>query len=114
MKKLLLPLIAIPAGVAIFAAQTAPAGNADIGKRAFMEKNCYYCHGTTGQGGRDGARITNTQLNPDGFIRYVRKPAGAMPAYTEKLISDQELRDIVAYLKSLPAAKTPKEIPILN
>jgi len=37
-----------------------------------------------------------------------------MPAYTEKLISDQELRDVLAYLKSLPAAKAPKDIPLLN
>jgi len=104
-------LIVLPA---VLLAQTAPAGNADNGKRLFMEKNCYYCHGTTGQGGRDGARLTNTALNADGLIRYVRKPAGAMPAYTEKLISDQELRDVHAYLKSLPAAKAPKDIPLLN
>ena len=114
MKRLLLiGLIAFPL---LAAAQTAPptAGNADRGKRLFQEKNCYYCHGTTGQGSRDGARITNTILNAEGLIRYVRKPAGAMPAYTEKLISDQELQDIVAYLKSLPAAKAPKDIPLLN
>lgn len=106
-------LISVPV---IVAAQTAPntAGNATNGKRIFMEKNCYYCHGTTGQGGRDGARLTNTALNADGLIRYVRKPAGAMPAYTEKLISDQELRDVLAYLKSLPVAKSPKDIPLLN
>lgn len=111
MRKLLLTtLIALPV---ILAAQTAPAGNAENGKRLFMQKNCYYCHGTVGQGGRDGARLTATSLNADGLIRYVRKPAGAMPAYTEKLISDQELRDIHAYLKSMPASN-PKDIPLLN
>jgi mono/diheme cytochrome c family protein len=112
MKKLVLAaLIALPA---IIIAQTAPAGNVDAGKRLYMDKNCYYCHGTAGQGGRDGARIAATALNADGLIRYVRKPAGAMPAYTEKLITDQDLRDIHAYLKSLPAAKAPKDIPLLN
>src|SRR5262247_4052512 len=115
MRKLLVAgLIAFPM---ILAAQTPPSnggGNATNGKRLFQEKNCYYCHGTTGQGSRDGARLTNTALNADGLIRYVRKPAGAMPAYTEKLISDQELRDVHAYLKSLPAAKAPKDIPLLN
>lgn len=111
MKKLLLTaLIALPA---VIAAQT-PAGNVDSGKRLYMEKNCYYCHGTAGQGGRDGARLAATALNADGLIRYVRRPAGAMPAYTEKLISDQELQDVLAYLKSLPAAKAPKDIPLLN
>jgi len=115
MKKLLLTAIVVLPVIA--AAQTAPAntaGNATNGKRLFMEKNCYYCHGTAGQGGRDGARLAATGLNADGLIRYVRKPAGAMPAYTEKLISDQELRDVLAYLKSLPAAKAPKDIPLLN
>jgi mono/diheme cytochrome c family protein len=108
---LLLPILMAPM---MLAGQNTPAGNADNGKRLFMEKNCYYCHGTTGQGSRDGARITNTALNLDGLIRYVRKPAGAMPAYTDKVISDQELRDIIAYLKSLPAAKAPKDIPLLD
>jgi mono/diheme cytochrome c family protein len=108
---LLLVLIAAPV---IAAPQTAPAGNAEKGKQLFMKQNCYYCHGTAGQGGRDGARIAQTSLNLQGVIRYVRKPAGAMPAFTEKILSDQELTDIYAYLKALPAAKQPKDIPLLD
>ena len=108
---LLLVLIAAPV---IAAPQTAPAGNAEKGKQLFMKQNCYYCHGTAGQGGRDGARIAQTSLNLQGVIRYVRKPAGAMPAFTEKILSDEELTDIYAYLKSLPAAKQPKDIPLLD
>ena len=107
----LLVLIAVPV---LAAPQTAPAGNAEKGKQLFMKQNCYYCHGTAGQGGRDGARIAQTSLNLQGVIRYVRKPAGAMPAFTEKILSDQELTDIYAYLKSLPAAKQPKDIPLLD
>jgi len=98
----------------IAAAQSAPAGNAENGKRIFMKQNCYYCHGTSGQGGRDGARIAQTALNLQGVIRYVRKPTGGMPAFTEKILSDQELTDVYAYLKSLPAAKAPKDIPLLE
>src|SRR6266481_4782470 len=78
-------------------------GNAETGKKLFLKQNCYYCHGTTGQGGRDGARIAQTPLNLQGVIRYVRRPAGGMPAFTEKILTDQELTDIYAYLKSLPA-----------
>ena len=112
MKRILLTaLIALPV---IAAAQTAPAGNAEKGKQVFMKENCYYCHGTVGQGSRDGARLYNTALNADGLIRYVRKPVGAMPAYTEKILSDQDLRDVYAYLKSLPAPKAPKDIPLLE
>jgi mono/diheme cytochrome c family protein len=94
--------------------QSSNAGNAENGKRLFMKQNCYYCHGTIGQGGRDGARIAQTALNLQGVIRYVRKPTGGMPAFTEKILSDQELTDIYAYLKSLPAAKQAKDIPLLE
>src|SRR5215471_1581211 len=44
-------------------------GNAENGKRLFMKKNCYYCHGTAGQGGRDGARIAQTSLAVPALIR---------------------------------------------
>ena len=112
MKKMfLLLLLALP-GVA--AAQAPAAGNADNGKRLFLKQNCYYCHGTAGQGSRDGARVAQTALNLQGVMRYVRKPLGAMPAYTEKILTDQELTDIYAYLKSLPAAKAPKDIKLLD
>jgi mono/diheme cytochrome c family protein len=103
---LLLPLFAL--------AQSSPSGNADNGKRLFLRDGCWECHGYAGQGGRDGARIGATSLTLQGVIRYVRKPTGAMPAFTDKLISDQELTDIYAYLKSLPPVKAAKDVPLLN
>ena len=111
-KILLAVLIAAPVLAAGQAA--APAGNVENGKRVFMKQNCYYCHGTMGQGSRDGARIAQPALNLQGLTRYVRKPTGGMPAFTEKILTDQELTDIYAYLKSLPAAKAPKDIPLLD
>jgi mono/diheme cytochrome c family protein len=89
-------------------------GNAEEGKRLFMKHNCYFCHGTSGQGGRDGARIAQTALNLQGLMRYVRRPTGSMPAFTEKILSDRELTDIYLYLKSVPPAKAPKDIPLLE
>lgn len=89
-------------------------GNTENGKKLFTRFDCYWCHGTAGQGGRDGARIAATALNTQAFIRYVRGPAGAMPAFTEKVISNQELTDIWTYLRSFPAAKAAKDIPLLN
>ena len=106
-------LLAVPS-LAVGQAPTPAAGDVENGKRLFTKQNCYYCHGTEGQGGRDGARIAQIGLNAQGLIRYVRKPAGAMPAFSEKMISDQELTDIYAYLKSLPKAKAPNDIPLLN
>jgi len=96
------------------AAQSASSGNADSGKRLFLRDGCWECHGFAGQGGRDGARIGATSLTLQGVIRYVRRPTGSMPAFTDKLISDQELTDIYAYLKSLPPVKAAKDVPLLN
>lgn len=98
----------------LLSGQTPAAGNSENGKRLFLRDGCYECHGYAGQGSRDGARIGPPVLNVQGLIRYVRRPAGAMPAFTEKVITDQELTDIYAYLKSIPPPKAAKDIPLLN
>jgi mono/diheme cytochrome c family protein len=90
------------------------AGDAAKGKSLFLKDGCYECHGTVGQGTKDGARIGPPVLNAQGLIRYVRRPAGAMPAFTEKVITDAELTDIYAYLKAIPAPKAVKDIPLLE
>jgi ubiquinol-cytochrome c reductase cytochrome c subunit len=93
--------------------QTAP-GDAAKGKALFLKDGCYECHGYVGQGSKDGARIGPPLLNVQGLIRYVRRPAGAMPAFTEKVVTDAELTDIYAYLKSIPAPMAVKDIPLLD
>jgi cytochrome c553 len=110
-------LIAVTIGVASAQtpAPTVPAGNAANGKTLFVKETCYYCHGTVGQGaGPTGARIGPPTRALAGFIRYVRRPSGSMPAITEKVVSDQELTDIYAFLRTIPAPKNPKEIPLLD
>ncbi|MGP0072081.1 MAG: c-type cytochrome [Bryobacteraceae bacterium] len=103
---------------ALLAAALLPAmgqtGNSANGQKLFVRDGCYECHGYAGQGGFAGARIAVIGLNAQGLVRYVRAPAGQMPAYTAKVISDQELTDIWAYLQSLPKAKPAKDIPLLN
>ena len=89
-------------------------GNAENGKRLFLRDGCWECHGYAGQGSRDGARIASTALTAQALIRYVRRPAGAMPAYIDKVITDQELTDIWAYLKTLPGPRPVKDIPLLS
>ena len=110
MKSIAISLSLFLAG--LLAAQSA--GNADNGKRLFLRDGCWECHGYAGQGGRDGARIAQTGLTGNQFTRYVRKPTGGMPAFTEKILTDEQLADIYAYLKSLPAAKPPAEIAMLE
>jgi mono/diheme cytochrome c family protein len=98
----------------VAASQPAPAGNATNGKRLFERDGCYQCHGYAGQGGRDGARLAATSMTVPAFVRYLRRPFGAMPAYTDKVLSDAEASDVFAYLKSLPSAKAAKDIPLLS
>ena len=101
--------------LAAVAESQAPAtGNAANGKRLFETDGCYQCHGYAAQGGRDGPRLTATALNAQALIRYVRRPSGAMPAFTEKVLSEQDLTDIHAYLKAFPAAKAVQDIPLLD
>jgi mono/diheme cytochrome c family protein len=98
----------------LLVAGIASAQSADNGKKLFSSKGCWECHGYAGQGSRDGAKLAATVLNEQGFIRYVRKPSGAMPAFVEKILPDPELRDIYSYVKTLPAPKAVKDVPLLN
>jgi mono/diheme cytochrome c family protein len=94
--------------------QAAPIGNAETGKRLYEKQTCFFCHGTAGQGGNDGARIAVVARNLQSFTRYVRQPSGRMPAFTDKILSDQDVADIFAYVRSLPQAKAVKDIPLLE
>ena len=93
----------------------APAGNAENGKRIFNENGCYECHGREGQGSNmTGPRIAPDPVPFDVLTRYVRKPTGEMPPYTAKVVSDQELADIYAFLQSRPHPPAAKDNPLLK
>ena len=98
-----------------FAAQAAPQGDAAKGKANFDRVGCYQCHGFRGQGGREGKRIADpVPLAWPAFQAWVRTTSGDMPPYTPKVLSDQELIDIYAYLQSVPKAPDYKSIPLLS
>ena len=110
-------LLLIPAGRAQQSpTATPPAGNVQNGKKNFTADGCYECHGLQGQGATQtgGARIGPPILSLESFMSYVRHPANQMPPYTSKAISDQDLTDIYAYLKSIPLPPKGKDIPLLN
>ncbi|MBZ5612311.1 MAG: cytochrome c [Acidobacteriia bacterium] len=95
-------------------AGAAPSGNAQNGKKLFVRDGCYQCHGLQGQGGAAGPRIGPRPIAFAAFTMYVRQPSGQMPPYTSKVVSDQELADIHAFLASLPQPPPVKSIPALN
>ena len=90
-----------------------PAGNAENGKRIFNKIGCYECHGREGQGSTmSGPRIAPDPVPFDVLTRYVRKPAGEMPPFTAKVVSDQELADIYAFLQSRAHPPAAKSVPL--
>ena len=109
-------LVGIPDARAQQSSDTPPAGNAQNGKKLFISDGCYECHGRQGQGAAQtgAARIGPPQLSFEGFQSYVRNPKANMPPYTSKVIPDQDLNDIYAYLKSIPMPPKGKDIPLLN
>lgn len=89
-------------------------GNVESGKQLMVKHGCYQCHGYLGQGSNAGAKLAPKPMPLAGFTAYVRKPGGVMPPVTAKVVSDQDLADIHAYLSSIPPAPDPKSIPLLN
>ena len=89
-----------------------PAGNARNGKDLYLRYSCYACHGYDGHGGA-GARLVPMRMNAPGFTAYVHNPR-QMPPYTSKVLSDAQLTDMWAYIKSLPESPAPKNIPLLT
>jgi ubiquinol-cytochrome c reductase cytochrome c subunit len=92
---------------------SAVAQDAGNGKALYLKNGCYECHGTVGQGGT-GPKLAPKPLPAAGLTAYVRKPAGQMPPYTAKIMSDAELADVRAYLASIPEPPAAKSIPALN
>lgn len=100
--------------IAWAAAQSPSAGNPENGKRQFVKLGCYTCHGYQGQGGGAGAKLAPKPISAAALIAYVRHPAGSMPPFTKKVVSDEDLIDIHAYLASVPAPPPAKDIPLLQ
>jgi mono/diheme cytochrome c family protein len=108
MKRLLLLSIVI----AISAIAQSPSGDAKHGKELFLSYSCYSCHSFDGHGGA-GAWLVPMPLNQAAFTVFVRN-AGRMPSYSSKVLSDVQLGDIYAYIKSLPTSPDAKNIPLIQ
>ena len=109
----------LSAGVATHApsrAQTPvapPAGNAERGKTLYQKTGCYQCHSNEAQGGTAGPRIGPNPVPFARFVAYVRAPRGEMPPYTAKVMSEQDLADVYAFLEARPKPPPLASIPLL-
>jgi len=91
----------------------APTGDAKSGKVLFETTlRCYACHGFDGQTG--SPRLVPMARSEDIFLAYVRKPATpGMPSFAAT--SEQDLRNVYAYIRSIPqAAPPPESLPLLK
>jgi mono/diheme cytochrome c family protein len=96
------------------APNAAPAGNVENGKKLFSNHACFQCHGYVAQGGQAGARLTQRNLPWTYFEKYIRHPTGQMPPFTVKVLTDQEVADIYAWVKALPPPPPVDSIPALK
>lgn len=92
----------------------APAGNADTGRMLYRKTGCYQCHSDQGQGGTQGPRLGPNPMAFRAFARYTRVPTGEMPPYSVKVMSDQEVADVYAFLRALPPAPPLSSLPLLR
>lgn len=91
---------------------SAEAGEAARGKKLYDSFGCYECHGHMAE----GSVATGPRLAPDPvpfsfFVQQLRHPINQMPPYTDKVVSAQDLKDIYAFLKSVPPPPKVQNIP---
>ncbi|MCK6630209.1 MAG: cytochrome c [Anaerolineae bacterium] len=75
----------------------------DAGKTAWEQQvwQCAACHGPAGEG-KFGRPLANSTLTEDEWIAQVRNPRRFMPKFFESQVSDQQIRDMHAYITALP------------
>ena len=109
-------LAALAAGV-VLGCGPVLAADAAKGKAAFVKYGCWQCHGLEGQGSAvtsAGKVLAPDPLPYEGFAAFVRSTNLAMPPYSEKVLPNEDLADIHAYLASIPKPKDYKSIPLLS
>jgi ubiquinol-cytochrome c reductase cytochrome c subunit len=93
---------------------SAGAASAEHGKAVFIQKGCWQCHGTQGQGAVTGPRLAPDPIPLEAIDNFIRNSTGPMPPYRREILSDADLADIYAYLQSIPKPPDVKDVPLLN
>ena len=82
-----------------------------------MKYGCWQCHGTEGQGSAitsAGKVLAPDPMPLETFVAFVRSTDRAMPPYSEKILPNEDLADMHAYLSTIPKPKDYKSIPLLS
>jgi mono/diheme cytochrome c family protein len=91
-----------------------PNGDVEKGKTLYRTSGCYECHGTVAQGSPRTGPMLLTPRPFEGFLRQLRRPSAEMPPYLDKVLSDQQVGDIYAFIQTLPKPVDYKTIKILQ
>ena len=74
--------------------------------QAPFDRVCKVCHGEEGKGNA-GPRLVPFEMDADELLIRVREGGGEMPPISANRVSDDEVKQIAAYLKSLTASQEP-------
>jgi len=100
----LIPTMVLFLGAAFYWASPGIAQDFDRGMRLYERLECSRCHGAKAEGDF-GPRLAGTGLNFDAVLGQVRRPTGPMPAFPESRLSDDDLREIYAWVTGLADQK---------
>jgi mono/diheme cytochrome c family protein len=92
----------VPAGLALLIATcvwTLSSAAEQPGQHLYEEK-CGQCHGAEGRGGK-GPRLVPFDWSYEQALNQVRHPLCDMPPMPASEVSDEEVAQIVAYLKTI-------------
>ena len=76
------------------------AGAADDPGQTLYDRHCGQCHGAEGRGGK-GPRLVPFEWSYEAALELVRRPLCDMPPIPESEVSDADVAQIVAYLKTI-------------
>jgi ubiquinol-cytochrome c reductase cytochrome c subunit len=123
MLRMLVALVVLLTAVWLHAAQTTPAakpaqpdaprGRVNVGGVLYKKVGCYQCHANEAQGGLSGPRLGPNLFPFARFAEYIRTPDGEMPPYTSRVLSDQDIADIYAWVQARPRPPAVSTIPQL-
>jgi mono/diheme cytochrome c family protein len=93
-----------------------PVGDAANGAKVYVAVGCFTCHGRSGQGGNFNyvtPVLAKIQWPVEALRAFLRIGVNDMPAYSKEVLSDQQIADVHAFLRSLPGPRSTSEIPQL-
>jgi mono/diheme cytochrome c family protein len=97
--------------------QIAATGDAAKGKQAYLDHDCYSCHGRVGEGGAFmylAPPLAGLNWPAVALQWFLRAAPNDMPSFAPTSLADDDIANIGAFLRSLPGRSDPKDFPLLN